>query len=1121
MPDLVFSDGEGSDSEEESEEEKRNCHHRQPVLPQVLSAQDWERIPPLADSDDSDSDSEDELEVTSPPGRPNLSPPPADLSPPQTGGYQADNPPSSQSPMLVLSQSQEPVQVSGTSSQHVPLLSYTPFSPPSTGSQTISPPRPPLTITPPPTTPPAQQPSQGAAQSSQDNVHPSQNTSQPSQDWFPPSLNDIPSLEEVHRTFVTTCTWVPKAARGDFTRVFTSQCNRVAWNPDNTSVWILQLMFAKCILPAVKNRPDANNASAVRDRLSRWRKGEYRALWNEAVKLTKKVVRGKRRGQEQQQPSQEEKNAKRATRLAHQGEYTRAAQSLLSAGLAEHNPSTIRDMQAKHPPAAHPSQFQSEADNTPQLSFTKEQVSKAINSFRRGSAPGPDGLRAEHLKVAIKFAAPNRQDKAIDAITKIVNLMASGSVPDIVAPFISGAMLHAGLKKDGGIRPIAVGNLMRRLTSKCFMYGVADKAANLLGPHQLGVGVRGGLEAIIHSLRHVVTEQQDDNLMVLQLDFMNAFNCCDRDSAFRVVEEVFPECLKWVLTCYGSEAELIFGSTIIYSRTGFHQGDPLASLLFSLTLQPIVDKIMQQVPSLLLNEWYLDDGAAVGNKEELQRVVDIILEHGPARGLFLSTATTSPRPKSTVWSPNTTSAAVPTNLDPLERGVPLVVEEGIVLLGSPIGSMEFEKQTINLRVEKVRELTTRLPLMQDAHSEFVLLRSCLSIPKIMFTLRTTDPYPHQSQWKNFDSIVRETLTRILGSPVDDCQWNQSQMPVSKSGLGLRAALDHAPAAYISSILSSQDLKQQILNMTEEECPATISNDLLGYLSSKMGEEATTISLMGVSQSEISLKIDLNNLQLLTNHITELGSTRDIARLASLGLPHSGDFLNVVPSPALGLHLRPTEFIMSVKYRLGCDVFSTTGKCTACPHLSDAKGDHAISCGYEGERIARHNHLRDALHSACAQACLGPIKEGRFLLPGSDARPADVLIPHWTKGKDTALDITVVNPLQAALVNQAATIPGHALTYAHNRKMAQAGEECRREGLVFIPMAMETLGGWHDSTVSQVKKVGSALARQTGQEESEAIKHLAQRLSVLLAKANSALLLNRIPTFPNAETNGVE
>ena len=299
--------------------------------------------------------------------------------------------------------------------------------------------------------------------------------------------------------------------------------------------------------------------------------------------------------------------------------------------------------------------------------------------------------------------------------------------------------------------------------------------------------------------------------------------------------------------------------------------------------------------------------------------------YGPARGLFLSTAANSPRPKSTVWCPSATAAQLD-NLDPLNRGFLLVKEEeGIVLLGSPIGSREFEREAIERRIGKVREISDRLPLMQDAQSEFVLLRSCLSIPKIMFTLRTTNPTDHQNLWQNFDNITRETLSRILGVPVNDCQWKQAQLPVSKGGLGLRAALDHAPAAYITSLLSSQDMKESILDLTSEECPPAISTALMDCLAAKMGEDVTINSLQGVSQREVSLKIDLHYLQLLTDHISELGVTRDIARLACLGLPHAGDWLNVVPSPALGLHLRPTEFIVSVKYRLGVNIFSTDGQ----------------------------------------------------------------------------------------------------------------------------------------------------------------------------------------------------
>ena len=63
---------------------------------------------------------------------------------------------------------------------------------------------------------------------------------------------------------------------------------------------------------------------------------------------------------------------------------------------------------------------------------------------------------------------------------------------------------------------------------------------------------------------------------------------------------------------------------MIKSQTGFHQGDPLAPMLFSLTLQPIVRMIDEQIPTLSINEWYLDDGAVAGSEQELQQVIDIV-----------------------------------------------------------------------------------------------------------------------------------------------------------------------------------------------------------------------------------------------------------------------------------------------------------------------------------------------------------------------------------------------------------------------------------------------------------------------------------------------------------------
>ena len=236
----------------------------------------------------------------------------------------------------------------------------------------------------------------------------------------------------------------------------------------------------------------------------------------------------------------------------------------------------------------------------------------------------------------------------------------------------------------------------------------------------------------------------------------------------------------------------------------------------------------------------------------------------------------------------------------------------------------------------------------------------------------------------------------------------------------------------------------------------------------------------------------------------------MARLNFLGLDSAGDWLNVVPSTSLGLHLRPLEFSLVTKCRLEMEVFSREGECPACGHNSDTLGDHALCCGTGGERIARHDRLRDTLFHTAVSAAIGPTKEERGLLPGGNRRPGGVLIPCWTGGRDTALNVTVVCPLQRALVAEAATTPGSALAYAYREKMRKVGEECRRQRFVFFPLAAESLEGCHSVAREQVQKLGSALARQTGQEEGEVKKQLFQRLYVCLLKGNVAILANRMP-----------
>ena len=117
----------------------------------------------------------------------------------------------------------------------------------------------------------------------------------------------------------------------------------------------------------------------------------------------------------------------------------------------------------------------------------------------------------------------------------VVNLLASGKVPIEVSRYLAGGNLTA-LKKNKpnsppDIRPIAVGETLRRLTGKCLCALVKEKASEFFQPLQLGVACASGAEKIIHGLRRYVENHWSNNdFAVIKIDMMNAFNLVSREA---------------------------------------------------------------------------------------------------------------------------------------------------------------------------------------------------------------------------------------------------------------------------------------------------------------------------------------------------------------------------------------------------------------------------------------------------------------------------------------------------------------------------------------------------------------------------------------------------------------
>ena len=453
--------------------------------------------------------------------------------------------------------------------------------------------------------------------------------------------------------------------------------------------------------------------------------------------------------------------------------------------------------------------------------------------------------------------------------------------------------------------------------------------------------------------------------------------------------------------------------------------------------------------------------------------------------------------------------------DPLQRGVTRAEDGGVKLLGAPVGGYEFEEQILELRLQTVQSLLDRLHLLEDPHMEYALLRSCFSFPKFGYSLRTVDTSRHPAVLTRFDQAIRTTIEATLGTPLTQQQWAQASLPTSTGGLGLRLAASHGAAAYLASVGATESMVQEMRNR-EEITPEV--GQAMESLNAQLGDHLTYEVVRVTTQRALSVQIDAEASRRLQETLT---SDRDKARMKCVEREGAGDYLNAMPSKGLGLHLRKQEFIFAIRFRLGLRVFETEGDCPMprCTIHSDAYGDHAISCAINGERIAKHNHLRDAIYGTAVQARLSPAKEPSGLLPGTDERPADVLLPHWTEGRDTALDITVINPLQSELVSKVAKEGDAAVQHAYNRKMTHYYDRCATEGITFIPLAVDVMGGWHKVALATLTRLGRQVARTVGKEEADAVRQLRQRLSVLLMRDNMAMLSSRAPTYPTAEVDG--
>ncbi|GAV05564.1 hypothetical protein RvY_15670 [Ramazzottius varieornatus] len=197
----------------------------------------------------------------------------------------------------------------------------------------------------------------------------------------------------------------------------------------------------------------------------------------------------------------------------------------------------------------------------------------AVQSFPNGSAGGLDGLRPQHIKDMLAGASNGATVALAEALAKLMTQMLHGKVPDNVCEVLYGASLTALKKKDGGIRPIAVGNTLRRLAGKIIGKRIGSEMEQRVRPEKVGRGTTGGAEAAVHAVRSFLEEGRTASQILLKLNFKNAFNTIRRDVLIQNVHDNMPMYLPFTVMTEGLDLglELNTSKCELFAFGGSHQ----------------------------------------------------------------------------------------------------------------------------------------------------------------------------------------------------------------------------------------------------------------------------------------------------------------------------------------------------------------------------------------------------------------------------------------------------------------------------------------------------------------------------------------------------------------------
>jgi len=516
--------------------------------------------------------------------------------------------------------------------------------------------------------------------------------------------------------------------------------------------------------------------------------------------------------------------ATRCVKLITQGLVSKGRRALHASPMAPENNATLAVLRALHPPQLQPLGSGALRLSPPVTAplITEEAVLNTITAKARNGSAGPSGWSYALLAQALK-----RGPRTVLAlVTGFANAIAAGLITKESATSLwhklTAGRLVALEKATGGTRPICVSEVVLRLSLSIAIAACHDDVEKGVGEGQLGVR-RNGTE--VAALAAHMRLRSDTDTVAIMVDAQAAFQNLSRTAVLAAVKANVPRLHDAVLALYANTTKLTYGDggTVIESRTGVRQGDPLSSAVFALGVEATLRRVRAAHTTTTVLS-FLDDNilissspaaawAAVDALADGLAEIGITLNHNKT---ILTSLSTNPEYVATIHAINAQRAS---------RGLPpprcsIGAEAGMVYVGLPIGSDGFQRahvaKAFDDAVEEAHRLV-RLPSKINNNKEmppsnstqaiFQSLRLCIQ-PAVVHLLRFVHPSVTAEAAKKLDDDTLAVVLPFLDLSPDssanaalreDIVRTRAFLPAALSGLGLQSAVATADGAYIGML----------------------------------------------------------------------------------------------------------------------------------------------------------------------------------------------------------------------------------------------------------------------------------------------------------------------------------